>query len=144
MAIRAVAVNPERRWLLDWSDVFVVFGVSHLVGDFLFQTEWQAQHKRGGLGPDPVARRALAAHVLTYTLAFVPAFVWLWDDLGAGVLALAALVAGTHFVQDDARALMAWAREVKGTDPVQHPAVFAATDQSLHAVVLLGLALLTT
>jgi hypothetical protein len=129
---------------LDWSDVFVVFGVSHLVGDFLFQTEWQAQHKRGGLGADPVARRALAMHVLTYTLAFVPAFVWLWDELGAGVLALAALVAGTHFVQDDGRALTAYARTVKRTDPDKHPAVYAAADQSLHAVVLFGLALLTT
>jgi hypothetical protein len=129
---------------LDWSDVFVVFAVSHLVGDFLFQTEWQARHKRGGLGPDPVARRALAMHVLTYTLAFVPAFVWLWDDLGLGVLALAALLAGTHYVQDDGRALGVFVREVKRSDPVEHPAVFAAADQSLHAVVLLGLALLTT
>jgi hypothetical protein len=128
---------------LDWSDVFVVFAVSHLVGDFVFQTEWQAQHKRGGLGPDPVARRALAMHVLTYTLAFVPAFVWLWEDLGPGVFALAALLAGTHYVQDDGRALAAYLRTVKRTDPVQHPAVLAATDQSLHAVVLLGLALLS-
>jgi hypothetical protein len=129
---------------LDLADVFVVFAVSHLVGDFLFQTEWQAQHKRGGLGPDPLARRALAMHVLTYTLAFVPAFVWLWEDLGPGVLALAALLAGTHYVQDDGRAVAAYLREVKRTDPAQHPAVLAAADQSLHAVVLLGLALLTT
>jgi hypothetical protein len=129
---------------VDWSDVFVVFAVCHLVGDFLFQTEWQAQHKRGGLGPDPVARRALTMHVLTYTLAFVPAFVWLWDDLGPGVLALAALVAGTHFVQDDGRALASYSRAVKRTDPVEHPAVFVAADQSLHAVVLLGLALVST
>jgi hypothetical protein len=129
---------------LDWSDVFIVFAVSHLVGDFVLQTEWQAQHKRGGLGPDPVARKALAAHVFTYTLAFVPAFVWLWGDLGPGVLALAALLAGTHWVQDDGRALAGYARSVKHTDPVRHPAVLAAADQSLHAVVLLGLALLTT
>ena len=129
---------------MDWSDVFVVFAVSHLVGDFGFQTEWQAQHKRGGLGPDPVARRALAMHVLTYTLAFVPAFVWLWEDLGPGVFALAALVAGTHFVQDDGRALAAYARAVKHTEPGDHPGVMVALDQSLHAVVLLGLALLTT
>lgn len=129
---------------LDLSDVFVVFAVSHLVGDFVFQTEWQAQHKRGGLGSDPVARRALAAHVFTYTLAFVPAFVWLWEDLGPGVFALAALLAGTHYVQDDGRALASYARNVKRTDPVEHPAVLAATDQSFHAVALLGLALLTT
>jgi hypothetical protein len=129
---------------LNWSEVFVVFAVAHLVGDFLLQTEWQAQHKRGGMGADPIARRALAAHVATYTIAFVPAFVWLWDDLGAGVLALAALLAGTHFVQDDGRALGAYARTVKRMDPARHPGVMTAADQSLHAVVLLGLALLTT
>jgi hypothetical protein len=58
---------------VDWPAVFVVFLILHLVGDFALQTEWEAQHKRGGLGRDPVARRALAGHVLTYTLAFVPA-----------------------------------------------------------------------
>jgi hypothetical protein len=43
-------------------------------------------------------------------------------------------------VQDDGRALNAYLRRVKRTDPVKHPAVLAAADQSLHAVVLLGLA----
>jgi hypothetical protein len=129
---------------VDWSDVFIVFAVSHLVGDFVLQTEWQAQHKRGGLGPDPLARRALATHVLTYTLAFIPAFVWLWDDLGPGVFALAALLAITHEIQDDGRALAAFARTVKHTDPEEHPIVMVAVDQTFHMVVLLGLALLTT
>jgi Protein of unknown function (DUF3307) len=126
---------------VDWPGVFVVFLVLHLVGDFAFQTEWQAQHKRGGLGRDPVARRALAAHVLTYTLAFVPAVVWLWDDLGAAVLALVAVLAAAHFVQDDHRALEAYARAVKHTDPSRQPAVVVALDQTFHVVVLLGLAL---
>jgi hypothetical protein len=126
---------------VDWSDVFVVFVLSHLVGDFAVQTEWQAAHKRGGLGPDPVARRALAAHVLTYTLSFVPAFIWLWDGLGAGVLALAALLAGTHYIQDDGRALVAYVRTVKRTDPAAHPTVMLALDQTFHAMVLFGLAL---
>ena len=58
---------------------FWVFGalfiVSHLVGDYLFQTDWQARNKTFGLGSDPVARRALFSHVLIYTLAFVPAVV---------------------------------------------------------------------
>jgi hypothetical protein len=71
---------------VDWSELFVVFLVLHLVGDFALQTEWQAGHKRGGLGPDPVARRALAAHALTYTLVFVPAFVWLSRSEGVGML----------------------------------------------------------
>ncbi|HEY6777968.1 MAG TPA: DUF3307 domain-containing protein [Thermoleophilaceae bacterium] len=127
---------------MDWAEVFVVFLVSHLVGDFAIQTEWQARHKHGGLGPDPTARRALLAHVLTYTLVFVPAFVWLWDDLGAGVLALAALVFGTHLVQDDGRMLDRYVVYVKRTDPVRHPAVRLAVDQTFHVVVLFGLAVL--
>ena len=48
-----------------------------MVGDYLLQTDWQARHKRGGLGGDPVARRALFTHVTTYTLAFLPAFIWI-------------------------------------------------------------------
>jgi hypothetical protein len=127
---------------MDWAEVFVVFVVSHLVGDFAIQTEWQARHKHGGLGPDPTARRALLAHVLIYTLVFVPAFIWLWDDLGAGVLALGALVFGTHLVQDDGRLLDGFVLHVKRTDPAGHPAVRLAVDQTLHVVVLFGLALL--
>ncbi len=126
---------------MDWSEVFIVFVLSHLVGDFALQTEWQAQHKRGGLGPDRVARRALSAHVGTYTLAFVPAFVWLWDSLGPGVFAVAALVAGTHLIQDDGRLLEAYVRTVKRTSPENHGTLMLAVDQTFHALVLFGLAL---
>ena len=129
---------------MEWTEAFLVFLVSHLVGDFGLQTEWQAEHKRGGLGPDPTARRALVAHVTTYTLAFVPALIWLWDDLGAGVLAVAALVFGTHLVQDDGRLIDGFVVHVKRTNPGNHPAVVAAVDQTLHVVVLFGLALLVT
>jgi Protein of unknown function (DUF3307) len=127
---------------VDWVDVFVVFLVSHLVGDFAIQTEWQAGHKYGGLGSNPTARRALLAHVLTYTLAFVPAFIWLWDDLGAGVFALAALVFIPHLIQDDGRLLDSYVVHIKRTNPATHPAVRVAADQTLHVVVLFGLALL--
>lgn len=136
-------LDGRREWnAVEWSEVFIVFAVSHLVGDFALQTKWQAQHKRGGLGRDPEARRALAAHVLTYTLAFVPAFVWLWDDVGAGVLVLAALVAATHAVQDDGRLIEAYARTVKRISPADHPVLMLAVDQTFHMVVLLALALL--
>ncbi len=60
-----------------------------MVGDYLLQTDWQARHKTGGLGRNPVARRALLAHVATYTLAFVPALIWIGDELGAGWALLA-------------------------------------------------------
>ncbi|MGH2802932.1 MAG: hypothetical protein ACRDL4_07785, partial [Thermoleophilaceae bacterium] len=68
---------------MPWVEVFAAFVVCHLVGDYLLQTDWQARHKRGGLGPDPQSRRALASHIASYTLAFVPALVWLSDDIGA-------------------------------------------------------------
>jgi hypothetical protein len=48
----------------------------HLAGDYLLQTDWQVRNKPGGLGFDPLARRALISHLLTYTLSFVPALIW--------------------------------------------------------------------
>src|ERR671923_2781028 len=99
---------------MPWVEVFAVFVICHLVGDYLLQTEWQARHKRGGLGPDPTARRALFMHVTTYPLAFVPGLVWLADDIGAGVIWVAALVFVPHLVQDDFRLLAAYMAKVKG------------------------------
>ena len=100
---------------MPWVEIFTVFAVCHLTGDFALQTEWQAKNKHGGLGPSAVARRALGTHVATYTLAFVPAFIWLWEPLGPGVFAVAALIAGTHFVQDDGRLIASYLTHVKGT-----------------------------
>jgi hypothetical protein len=124
-----------------WIEVFAVFVVCHLTGDYLLQTDWQATRKKGGLGPDPVARRALLSHIATYTLAFVPALVWLAGDLGAGVLAVAALIAIPHLVQDDGRLLAAYMVKVKGCDPVSAPLVAAAVDQSSHIAMLFAAAL---
>ena len=124
-----------------WEEVFAVFVLCHLVGDYLLQTDWQARHKHGGLGGDPVARRALVSHIATYTLAFVPALVWLHDDLGASVLIVAVAVAIPHLVQDDGRLIWAYLRRVKGCDPVSEPLVAAAVDQTLHLLALFAVAL---
>ena len=121
--------------------MFVVFFVSHLAGDYLLQTDWQAAHKRGGLGGDPVARRALLSHVATYTLAFVPALVWLADDIGAEVIAVAAAIFATHLVQDDGRLLTAYVERVKGPGAAANKAVAVAVDQSLHVLILFVIAL---
>jgi hypothetical protein len=118
-----------------WVEIFVVFVVSHLVGDFVLQTEWQASHKHGGLR-DPSCRGALAAHVFSYTVAFIPAFVWLWDSLGVGVLGLAALIAGPHLIQDDGTLIDAFMRRVKRADPREHAFVTLSVDQSFHMVAL--------
>lgn len=128
---------------MPWVELFAVLVVSHAVGDFLVQTEWQATHKLGGLGRDPVARRALVAHVLTYTLAFVPALIWVGVELGAlSALGTAALIALPHLVQDDGRLLIAYARRVKRIDGRLASPLMIAVDQSFHLVALLLIALL--
>ena len=125
-----------------WVEVFAAFVVCHLAGDYLLQTDWQAKHKRAGLGGDPVARRALFFHVSTYTLAFAPALVWLADELGAGVIWVAALVFFPHLVQDDGRLITAYIENVKGSDVPENLSVAAAVDQSFHFLTLFGIALL--
>jgi hypothetical protein len=124
-----------------WVEVFAVFLVSHLAGDYLLQTDWQARHKRGGLGGDPVALRALLSHISTYTLAFVPALVWLAEDIGAGAIAAGAAIALPHLIQDDGRLLGAYVRRVKGYDAADNPPVTAAVDQSFHLLAMFALAL---
>jgi hypothetical protein len=126
---------------MSWPAVFIVFFASHQLGDYLLQTDWQATHKRGGLGRDPVARRALVGHTFTYGSAFVPAFVWLSTSLGWSTLVIAAAVVIPHLAQDDGRVLRAYMRRVKGMDPVANHVVAAVVDQALHMIALFGAAL---
>ena len=127
---------------MSWVEVFAVLIVSHLVGDFLLQTEWQATHKFGGLAPGrPAARRALVTHVLAYTLCFVPAFVWVAEAIGWSVVCVAALVCVPHLIQDDGRLLLGYLRRVKHSDSGPGDLVFVMADQSLHVVALFGIAL---
>ncbi len=121
---------------MPWVEVFAAFVVCHLVGDYLLQTDWQALNKRGGLGPDPRARRALLSHIATYTLAFVPALIWLADEIGAWAIATAALIAAPHLVQDDGRVLTLYMVRVKHADGANIPAVAAAVDQTFHFLAL--------
>ena len=129
---------------MSWPEVFAVLVVSHLTGDFLVQTEWQAVNKFGGLARGgPGARRALLTHVATYTLCFAPAFVWIASEIGWNVVWVAALVAVPHLLQDDGRALIAYLRRVKRSDAAPGDAVFVMTDQSFHVVVLFAISLAT-
>ena len=120
-----------------WVEVFAVFVVCHLVGDYLLQTDWQATHKRGGLGSDRHSRLALASHILTYTLAYVPAFIWLAGDIGAELAAVVPLVAIPHWIQDDGRLLTFYLQAVKGPGAASNKTVAAAADQSFHLLALL-------
>jgi hypothetical protein len=123
-----------------WIEIFAVLVVCHLAGDFLLQTEWQATHKREGLGRDRERRRALVSHTISYTFAFAPALAWLAGDLGAGgTVALAAGIVVPHMVQDDGRLLSSYVRAVKHTEPAPGM-LMLAVDQSFHLLVLFGLA----
>jgi hypothetical protein len=127
---------------MPWAEVFEVFVISHLLGDYLLQTEWQALNKRGGLTGTPTMRRALASHVSTYTLAYVPGLVWLWSSVHAGVFAIAAGVAIPHFIQDDGRLLASYARTFKKADITTNMGLGSALDQSFHLIALFITALI--
>ena len=127
---------------MPWVEIFAVFIVSHLVGDFLLQTDLQAMHKRGGLSGNGKSPRGLLSHTVTYTLAFVPALIWLADDIGVlAALGTALLIALPHMLQDDGRLLDAYMRRVKGVEP-KPGGLLIAVDQSWHVLALFLVALL--
>ena len=126
---------------MSWVSVLAVFIVAHMVGDYLLQTDWQARNKRGGLSGG-VALRALAAHVATYTLAFVPALIWIGDQVGVGwALLTGALIALPHMVVDDGRVVRLYLAHVKRA-PDFDISLAASVDQSFHIVSLCLVALL--
>ena len=130
---------------MPWSEAFIVLLLSHLAGDFLLQTDWQAENKHAGLGGNSEARRALFSHLATYTLAFVPAVIWFAGELGTGTaLASVGLIFLPHLLQDDGRLLGRYTTLVKGPGAAQVPLVLVAVDQTLHLLVLFGIALLVT
>jgi hypothetical protein len=126
---------------VSWVSVFAGFLVAHMVGDYLLQTDWQARHKRGGL-TDPAARRPLVTHVTTYTLAFVPAFVWIASELDAGWAVIAALLVFVpHLIVDDGRVVRVYLNRVKHVEGFD-VGVASSVDQSFHVLSLWLVALL--
>jgi uncharacterized protein DUF3307 len=125
---------------MSWSEVFVALLISHVVGDVLLQTDWQAMNKSSGLGQS-LGRRALGLHVATYVVAFIPALVWIGDRTSPWrAVGVAALVAIPHLLIDDGRLVRFWLRDVKGT-ATPTPGLMIATDQSFHVLCLFGAAL---
>ena len=129
---------------MTWPAIFIVFFVSHQTGDYVLQTEWQAMNKRYGLGRNPAARRALFSHTFTYSVAYVPAYIWIQTRLGWTTLLIVAAVTLPHLIQDDGRLLRAYMRKVKGMDPDAEMFVAVLVDQALHMVALFGAALLVS
>ena len=126
---------------MSWVSVLAVFLVAHMVGDYLFQTDWQARNKRGGLGGG-VALRALLTHVTTYTLAFVPALIWIADELDPmWAIVSAVLIFLPHMGIDDGRVVELYLARVKRANGFE-AGLAASVDQSFHVLSLFLLALL--
>lgn len=126
---------------MSWAAVFLALLASHLVGDFLAQTEWQAVNKPGGL-LEASSRPALLAHVIAYTAVFVPALVWIGIRTSPWrAVAVAVAVAIPHLVLDDGHFVRFWLRTVKrARDP--SVALTVSVDQTFHVVCLVGAAAL--
>jgi 2-methylcitrate dehydratase PrpD len=128
---------------VSWSSALTALLDSPVVGDVLLQTDAQAVSKGNGLG-ESSGRRALVSHVATYTLAFVPALVWIGRERGAPRAAgLGASVAIPHLLVDDGWLVRAWLHRVKRV-PEPPPALSIAVDQGFHVVCLLGAAIVAT
>jgi hypothetical protein len=127
-----------------WPALFGVFLLSHLAGDFLLQTDWQATHK----GYDSRPRgphRALGVHGIMYTVAFVPALVWVAAESGAAAaLGVSLLVLLPHIIIDDGRLVGAWVHHVKRVHGTPTTVVRLGVDQTLHLLLLAGVAFLVT
>jgi Protein of unknown function (DUF3307) len=127
---------------VSWVSVFAGFLVAHLVGDYLFQTDWQARNKSGGLSGRGVACRALLSHVSSYTVAFLPAFVWIGTELDGGwAIVAAVLIFLPHLVIDDGRLVRLYLSRVKRADGWDL-GLAASVDQSFHVLSLWLVAML--
>jgi hypothetical protein len=125
---------------MNWSEVLLALLVSHLVGDFLFQTESQAVGKVGGLR-DARSRQALLSHLAYYMVAFIPALIWIGAETTPfRAVVVAALIALPHLLIDDGRLVSAWLRDVKRV-PDASMGLRIAVDQSFHVVCLLAVSL---
>lgn len=130
---------------MTWPALMGVFLLSHLTGDFLLQTDWQATNKEHGLGADRISRRALGLHGLTYMVAFVPALVWLAGTSGAlAAVGVAALVGLPHVAVDDGRLVEAWLAHVKHVRETPTTVVRLGVDQTLHVLALAAAAYVVT
>jgi len=131
---------------MSWPALFGTFFLCHLFGDFLLQTDWQANGKEHGLvGGTPRNRRALALHGLVYTLAFIPALVWVGIESGApAAVGVAALVGIPHVIVDDGTLVAWWIRNVKHVRGAPSTVVRLGVDQSTHLIALAAVAFLVT
>ncbi len=110
--------------------LFEWFLVGHLIGDWVFQNDWMAQHKQNGL-----FNRAILVHCAVYTAVLMLVFCFptaLSQRLPA-LLPFALLIYLSHWLIDAFGLAARWMKFFRQTD-----ALFMriAVDQILHVVVL--------
>ena len=117
---------------------FANFFVSHHIGDYLLQTDFQALKKAGGLSErDDESRRALLNHGLTYTAAFTPALLGVARRTSlARALGVAVLITLPHLAIDDGRLVNAYMSRVKRTPADVDAKLTSQVDQAMHLVCL--------
>mgnify|MGYP001583553699 CR=1 FL=1 len=114
--------------------LFVALVLTHLVADWLFQTEYEAMNKAKGR----FFNAAIIKHSLIYTLAFVPALVY----LGAPMWWLIALFS-SHMFLDRRWPVIWWIKTVKRTSEETINKLFwmvIVIDQIFHILVLVPIA----
>jgi len=116
--------------MASFATCFIYLFLSHLIGDWLIQTEFQALNKAKGR----FFNRALTTHCLGYTLCFVPAFAlahiaWPW----------LALIFWSHLFLDRRWPVIWWIRVMKRTSEETIKNLFwlvIAVDQVFHILIL--------
>ncbi|MBO8156544.1 MAG: DUF3307 domain-containing protein [Bacillaceae bacterium] len=100
--------------------------VAHLIGDYLFQTNWMAMNK---------ARRwdALMVHSIVYTgvISIVS-----WMTFGGLSMTGILIVFLSHLILDRRRFIVWWVRRVMRTDETKVPWIVIVVDQVFHIMVL--------
>jgi hypothetical protein len=116
--------------------MFECLFLCHLIGDWLCQTEFEAMNKAKGR----FANWAIVKHCLTYTLSFLPAFLYFGFPLW-----WFAIIYSTHHILDRRWPVIWFIRVMKCTDQRTIDALFwlvIAVDQTFHILILAALVLL--
>lgn len=111
--------------------LFDALFVGHLVGDYLAQTAWMADHKATRAGP-------LLVHALVYSLAVAAAGR---IQGGLPLWALPVLFA-SHVVLDRRAFVRFWVRTVQGVHRAGDRWLYISGDQAMHVLVLGAIAFL--
>lgn len=110
---------------------FILLTFAHFIGDWLFQTDYEALNKAKG----PCINKALVTHCLKYTAFFIPV-IWLCKQDFAWLL----LILGSHLVIDRRFLIVNWRKVFQGgtEDSIQGTFWLSiVVDQVFHFAILI-------